>query len=347
MEANCERTYNRLLDKSSEAFVLAIELYNRPSIKYRVEGFSFFICNAWELMLKAKLIADRGISAVYYRDNTDRTITLERCISQVFTNDKDPLRRNLEDIIRLRNTSTHFIVQEYEQIYVGLFQSCVTNFDEKMYEFHGRRMSDIIPQHFLMLSMSANPATPEVIRAKYPGEIASKFLFDESEIDQEQQLQENQRYSCVFLTEMAITKNLKNADFTVAIDNSSDRTSRTAKVFQDPKNTHPLSMKKVLEHVNSKLGRLGIVLMANGEAKQFTANDWKLFLNFYDIKSNKELAYKHEVGRNGSYTYSMKTVDFIVERIRENPSDVIDSLKQALAKKQNETTPGAKDSKRK
>ena len=78
MEGNCEQTYNRLLDKSSEAFVLAIELYNRPSIKYRVEGFSFFICNAWELMLKAKLIADRGISAVYYRDNTDRTITLGR-----------------------------------------------------------------------------------------------------------------------------------------------------------------------------------------------------------------------------------------------------------------------------
>lgn len=106
-------------------------------------------------------------------------------------------------------------------------------------------------------------------------------------------------------------------------------------------------MKKVLEHVNSRLGRLGIVLMANGEPKLFTANDWKLFLNFYDIKSSKELAYKHEVGRNGSYTYSMKTVDFIVDRIRESPSDVIDSLKQALAKKQNETTPGAKDSKRK
>lgn len=42
----------------------------------------------------------------------------------------------------------------------------------------------------------------------------------------------------------------------------------------------------------------------------------------------------------------MKTVDFIVERIRENPSGVIDSLKQALKNKKNETTPGAKDSKR-
>ncbi len=31
----------KLLDKSKEAFLLAIEVYNKPSIRYRVEGFSF------------------------------------------------------------------------------------------------------------------------------------------------------------------------------------------------------------------------------------------------------------------------------------------------------------------
>lgn len=35
-----------LLEKSKEAFVMAIEIYNKPTIRYRVEGFSFFICNA-------------------------------------------------------------------------------------------------------------------------------------------------------------------------------------------------------------------------------------------------------------------------------------------------------------
>ncbi|WP_367276185.1 DUF3644 domain-containing protein, partial [uncultured Selenomonas sp.] len=38
----------KLLEKSQEAFIVAIELYNKPTIRYRVEGFSFFICNAWE-----------------------------------------------------------------------------------------------------------------------------------------------------------------------------------------------------------------------------------------------------------------------------------------------------------
>lgn len=48
-----EKIENELLEKSKEAFIMAIELYNKPTIKYRVEGFSLFICNAWELMLKS------------------------------------------------------------------------------------------------------------------------------------------------------------------------------------------------------------------------------------------------------------------------------------------------------
>ena len=33
---------NNMLDKSDEAFLMAIEIYNKPTIKYRLEGFAFF-----------------------------------------------------------------------------------------------------------------------------------------------------------------------------------------------------------------------------------------------------------------------------------------------------------------
>lgn len=59
----------KLLDKSKEAFTMAIEIYNKPTIKYRIEGFSFFICNAWELMLKAYMIKAKGENSIYYKDN--------------------------------------------------------------------------------------------------------------------------------------------------------------------------------------------------------------------------------------------------------------------------------------
>src|SRR5690625_1049924 len=123
-----EKIEDKLLDKSIEAFILGIEIYNKPTIKYRVEGFSFFICNAWELMLKAYMIKTHGYDSIYYKDNPDRTLSLENCVRKVFTNDKDPLRLNLEKIIDLRNMSTHFITEEYEMVYIPLFQSCVINF---------------------------------------------------------------------------------------------------------------------------------------------------------------------------------------------------------------------------
>ena len=80
---------DKLLEKSKEAFVMAIEIYNKPTIKYRVEGFSFFICNAWELMLKAHMINKFGEDSIYYKDNKERTITLENCLQKVITNKKE------------------------------------------------------------------------------------------------------------------------------------------------------------------------------------------------------------------------------------------------------------------
>jgi hypothetical protein len=46
----------RLLDKSVEAYILSLETINQLSVKYRIENFSYLICNAWELLLKAKIL---------------------------------------------------------------------------------------------------------------------------------------------------------------------------------------------------------------------------------------------------------------------------------------------------
>lgn len=72
--------YLRLKDKSIEALLVAIELYNKPTIKYRIEGFSFMICNAWELLLKAYIIKNEGELAIYYSDKPDRSISLETAV---------------------------------------------------------------------------------------------------------------------------------------------------------------------------------------------------------------------------------------------------------------------------
>lgn len=48
------------VEKSVGAALSAIEIYNKPDFKYREETFAILMINAWELLLKAKIIKENG-----------------------------------------------------------------------------------------------------------------------------------------------------------------------------------------------------------------------------------------------------------------------------------------------
>jgi len=48
-----------LANKSVQAAIAAIEVYNKPNFLYREEAFALLMSNAWELLLKAKWLLDR------------------------------------------------------------------------------------------------------------------------------------------------------------------------------------------------------------------------------------------------------------------------------------------------
>ncbi len=49
-----------LIDRAVAATVAAIEIYNKPDFFYREEAFAVLAINGWELLLKAKWLADHG-----------------------------------------------------------------------------------------------------------------------------------------------------------------------------------------------------------------------------------------------------------------------------------------------
>ena len=85
MQKDDDKIIENLKEKSIQSFLLGIEIYNKPTITYRLESFAIFICNAWELMLKAYLIKTKGLSSIYFKDKKDRTISLENCKSYNFS----------------------------------------------------------------------------------------------------------------------------------------------------------------------------------------------------------------------------------------------------------------------
>lgn len=330
-----DKLENRLLEKSKEAFAMAIELYNKPTIKYRVEGFSHFICNAWELMLKAHLIKSKGESSIYYKDNPGRTLSLENCIQNVFTNNKDPLRLNLEKIIELRNTSTHFVTEEYEMVYVPLFQSCVFNFNEKMMAFHSIDMTTIIPQNFLTLSTSMKALDESEIIAKYPEEIATKLLDVKNNVD-ELSCNNNAKFAIRIEHYHYITKKREEATSIVGIDNSVDAKVKIVRELKDPNNTHKYTAKQCISIVRENLLKDGIKLVYNEETVKFTSYHFQNFAKYFGLKDNEKFCYIHKQFSMPQYSYSQQAIDFIISELKKDPENILNNIKNKL-------TPGAKE----
>jgi hypothetical protein len=329
-----------LVDKSIEAFIMGLEVYNKPTIRYRIEGFAFFICNAWELMLKAKLLKD-GIP-INYSDNPERTLDLSRVISKIYTDKHQPLRINLEKIIELRNTSTHFVTEEYESVFAPFFQACVVNFSEQIKRFHDIDITEHIAQNFLTLSVNMHELTNDEINSKYTPEMAAKLIRTR---DDAEYLKATYTSNALFIpirTTMYITKNQKNADLTVNVSKDSELPIRTVKEIKNPNETHKLSFKNTVDAVRKQLAARSIPFnfCSNKGSTDFNNYCLTLVLNFYNLKQDERFAFPIYLAKDSerpNYKYSQQLVEFIVDEIAKD-ADLIAKIKSASTK---QITPGA------
>ncbi len=107
--------------KAAAAILVAIEIYNRPSNQYRIETFSLLVINAWEVLLKAKIVKDNGneIQSIHHHKQNDksveyendaltnepRTISLNKAIKTV--NPPKEIIDNIKGIQDIRNHVAH------------------------------------------------------------------------------------------------------------------------------------------------------------------------------------------------------------------------------------------------
>ena len=329
---------DKLLFKSQEAFILGIEIYNKPTIKYRVEGFSFFVCNAWELLLKAILIRTKGGQSIYYKNSGNRTLNLENCIKLIMTNAKDPVRLNLEQIINLRNTSTHFITEEYEQIYAPLFQSCVINYINRILNIFGIDITQKLGSNFLTLSIKLEPIDLEVIKARYPKEIAERLLKVNMQISDNINSLNNTNYAIQIRHDYYLTKNVKEATAVFAIAKEGELPVKLIKSTQDMKKRCPYSTSDCIKRINNLLKRDNVAFInpsiyVSAEKKYtFNKSHFDLFCKFYNLKANEDYCYKYDAGKNCLYSYSEKTLNLIFEAIKKDPDHIIRDLKNKIKK---------------
>lgn len=319
-----EDIQKRLVDKSIEAFIMGLEIYNKPTIKYRIEGFSFFIINAWELMLKSVLL--KREESIYFPDKPDRTLSVDVVIRKIYTDKNTRIRLNLEKIIELRNISTHYITEDYEIKYAPLFQACVLNYVNEIQRFHKIDITKFISQNFLTISASYEPLSNEEIRLKYSPEIAEKLIKQGNELDVLSIEYNSDKFAIDIRQNLYITKKKSEADFSVSINSNSDTRVTLLKDLKDPSDTHKYSYNNVVTAIQERLKKKNIKLGYKSGFNHYVLN---LVVEFYDIKQNSKYAYEHVIGNQHSFTYSQQFIDFILSEIEKNPVGFVDSLKKS------------------
>ena len=118
-----------LVNKSVQAAVSAIEIYNKPNFSYREEAFSILMLNAWELLLKAKWLVDRAerVESLYEMIQqpdgtlaprlgrsrnpitTGVSVLAERISAETTSGMTPATRDNIFALVEIRDNSAHFV----------------------------------------------------------------------------------------------------------------------------------------------------------------------------------------------------------------------------------------------
>ncbi|MDR3569077.1 MAG: DUF3644 domain-containing protein [Syntrophobacteraceae bacterium] len=157
-----------LLERAISAMIAATEIYNKPGFPYRTESFAILAINGWELLLKAKWLADhrnreRSLYVHETRENTDGTKSKKSFIKRTrsgnpFTHSmehpgKKPVEKkeldalaweNILVLMELRDSAVHFYNQSpaFRVRLQEIGAACARNFATVVRDWFDRELSE-------------------------------------------------------------------------------------------------------------------------------------------------------------------------------------------------------------
>lgn len=174
----CKNSLSKaLLKKSKDNMMLAMELYNRPSLENKLDGFVMLFSTAWEQLLKAIIIERDGLQSIYCgvsKKGIKQTLSLRKCLDKYYK-PTDKIRLNIECISDWRDNAVHLLMPELQGLASRIFQSGVINYSHTFEKFS--EVPFLEAQHTGMMSLVGDFKIPpiSVLKSLY-GESGDEIL---------------------------------------------------------------------------------------------------------------------------------------------------------------------------
>lgn len=319
-----------ILETSVHAALSAIELYNKPDFKYREQVFTILSVNAWELLLKAKIVKDANedITSIYihvpsgsYKVNrTNNPMTIEILGAMNKLQLDIAVVNNLAALVEIRDTATHFYhSQSLSYVVFSLGVAALKNYQNLVSTWFGRSLLDynfyILPlafaYNFKTLSHIDVEKEPEVI-----GNIIRAVSGTQAAVDQSHGFY----FACEITTEVRSAKKYAgDADLLTVVDPNANPDTAIFIQTQRIIDKYPVSYTELWKRVKA----------ANPNIKQ---NQVVKFIKDHKMKSNtafcasnylsKRQEERHKAAgspENGiMYLYNEDAVRYVIENLGTN-----------------------------
>lgn len=315
-----------LLHKSKDNMMLAIELYNRPSLVNKLDGFVMLFCTAWEQLLKAKLIESDGEESIFVeRKQRKETISLRDCLDKCFDKNSS-VKKNIKKIVEIRDQAVHLLVPELQGVMSRIFQSGVFNYSKLFEEFS---QSLFMTTSFTgMMSLVGDFELPSMpVMSSYYGDAAKDILNLAESLQKEIDSSDDMEFAIPLNVRFSITKDTENGPV-ILLQKAEEGMEGLQKAFiiekaKDPEKSHPYLTKEAIDEINDRLTkrykrqRLDKHLISVDKIsgmKVFNMYDFQKIVNKLKFKKNTN-EYHYESKKPCVHRYSEKAIEKIIERI--------------------------------
>ncbi len=164
------RAVKSALEKAHDSALLAVEVYNKPAVKFKSGGYIALMVIAWTALFHAVFFKRKRKpfykkpSGRYFKAEGDyRYWELDECLRQYYGNETmNAVRKNLEFFIPLRNKIEHRSMPELDASIFGECQAMLLNFDEMLEKEFGAKFC---LRECLSFSLQLFPSSENLVAA--------------------------------------------------------------------------------------------------------------------------------------------------------------------------------------
>ncbi|GGA31657.1 DUF3644 domain-containing protein [Neptunicoccus cionae] len=292
------------LIRAREAMLLAVQVFNSPTLRFKAEVFAVQANIAWTYLLH-EYYERKGVPII---QSDGRSLLLSQMTTRSDCPISQGIKDNLESLKRIRDTVEHTLFRRSDIRFLSIFQACCLNFDKTICELFGadKALSNDLSFSLQFAKMDFDQLT-QVQKYEVPAHISAL----EKEIDDglgEDRLSDIEyRFRVVYTFENS-TKSKSHIKFVHPTDEDAEEVRKV------------LIKNEISDKLYPNKAGVAADLVRQQSGRAFTMHNHTQAWRKFDIRprpsvaqpenTNKDYCIYHEA--HGDYTYSDRWVEFLV-----------------------------------